>query len=64
MWYSKAEKSCDWYELGDKKALEHTKTINLPKKNGIAIYYEHIGALINDKKIKQCLEKCIDDGLK
>ncbi len=34
----KTNKSKDWYYLGDKKALEHAKTISLPNKNGTAIY--------------------------
>ncbi len=40
----------DWLSLGDKIALEHSKRINKPMKNGVAIYCEGIG-LIDDKKL-------------
>ncbi len=54
----------DWISLTDKKALEHAKTINLPTKNGIAIYYEEIGGLIADEKVEKCLEKGVAKGRK
>eukprot|EP01083_Nonionella_stella_P252171 869188_1 len=53
----------DWISLTDKKALEHAKTIHLPTKNGIAIYYEEIGGLIADEKVEKCLEKGVLQGL-
>eukprot|EP01084_Bolivina_argentea_P114346 203593_1 len=56
-------KEKDWLSLGDKIALEHAKTVYLPKKNGIAIYYEYIGCLIPDEKVLECLEKGVHDGL-
>ncbi len=43
--------------------MEHAKTINLPKKNGIAIYYEYTGGLIPDEKVLKCLENGVFDGL-
>ncbi len=54
-------KGKDWLEKGDKVALEHAKKVHLPKKNGIAIYYEEIG-LVDDKKVLQCLEKGVNTG--
>ncbi len=50
-------KDKDWLEKGDKVALEHAKKVHLPKKNGIAIYIEEIGGLIDDKKVQKCFKK-------
>ncbi len=57
-----AIKETNWLSLADKIALEHAKDINKPKKNGVAIYYEDIQALINDKKVNACLEKGVVKG--
>ncbi len=43
---SKAIKSSDWYELGDKKALEHAKTIHLPKKMGFQSIMKNLELLL------------------
>eukprot|EP01084_Bolivina_argentea_P250184 419106_1 len=54
----------DWLSIGDKIALEHSKIINTPKKNGVSIYYEDIGDLIPDEKVLKCLEKGVVYGRK
>ena len=38
------------------------KKLNLPNKNGTAIYYEESGALIADDKVEKCLEMGVGDG--
>eukprot|EP01084_Bolivina_argentea_P133857 236232_1 len=49
----------DWLTIADEVALEHAKEVYLPKKNGISIYYEEIGGLVDDKNV----EKCLKNGL-
>ncbi len=46
-----------------KEALEHAKTLNLPKKNMTSIYYEEEGGLISDAKVNKCLEIGVEDGM-
>ena len=53
----------DWFSNADKVALEHAKTLNLPKKNMTAIYYERTGALIPDEKVDKCLEEGVEEVL-
>jgi len=52
----------DWLLKADKVALEHAKTLNLPKKNMTAIYYELKGVLVSDEKVDECLEKGVSVG--
>eukprot|EP01084_Bolivina_argentea_P188082 323869_1 len=52
----------DWLPLADKIALQHAKDVNKPKKNGVAIYYEEIGGLIDDHKVQKCLEQTVYYG--
>eukprot|EP01084_Bolivina_argentea_P250182 419104_1 len=47
----------DWLSKADKIALEHSKIINAPQKNGVSIYFERIGGLIPDEKVLKCLKK-------
>eukprot|EP01084_Bolivina_argentea_P265718 450518_1 len=51
------DKKEDWLLNADKVALEKAKTINLPNKNSVAIYYEYIFGLVPNEKVLACLEK-------
>ena len=51
----------DWLLKAHKVALEHAKTLGLPKKNMTAIYFE-TRALIPDEKVQKCLEKSVYRG--
>ncbi len=52
----------DWLFKADKVALEHAKTLNLPKKNMTSIYYEGTVSLISDEKVNKCLEIGVFEG--
>ena len=43
-------KDKDWISLADKVALEKAKEVNMPQKNGVAVYYNgHVYAQQNAK---------------
>ena len=54
----------DWLSVADKVALEKAKTLNVPHKNSVAMYFEKDSALIPTEKVSKCMEIGVWEGRK